>query len=279
MATKHLRSKATYRKYPGRRVRYQQARVGAVPLLAAAAFLLVLTVASLLSLSGQALAAQGGQFIDGLTAKQNPSCGAPGKPACAPVNSGWIPVASDLPGDAMRAISASTAFASMRSRYGGNYLDLPALVRPLGGQAGAGYYGFEHWVATVRGANGQECGIFDFVYDRAHQRIRFSGYGAIPPGDPHYGHAFPLISINSAIAAFTSQRDMSVLAGVQPELVFLPLDPRLWQPNPPIVWRGGGYQPVDAVWHFVGADGKNYFLGTDQHVYALGDIPLVRPSA
>jgi hypothetical protein len=60
-----------------------------------------------------------------------------------------------------------------------------------------------------------------------------------------------------------------------PELVFLPIDVGLpEQPGPGANWRGGGVTPSDSIWLVAGADGQDYFVGKDLHVYTLRDIPL-----
>jgi len=61
----------------------------------------------------------------------------------------------------------------------------------------------------------------------------------------------------------------------QPELVFFPIDPQWRDPNSPKHgWSGGGDSPMDPMWHLVGVDGRDYFVGVDMRVYDAASLPL-----
>jgi hypothetical protein len=162
----------------------------------------------------------------------------------------------------------------LQSRYGYTALDLPTLVHAFGAHTGIGYYDDDHWVVSVRNASGRECGIFDFVYDRANHRIRFSSFGLILPQDPRSTKPFPYISPASAMAELQSERKLAPLSGAQPELVFFPIDPRYRDPSSPVKWFGGGEAPDDPTWLIVGSDGQSYFVGHDMRVHSLQEVPI-----
>jgi len=202
-------------------------------------------------------------------------CGNAGQADCAAVDPGWFPVASGSPDDVARAITGGRDYVSMQGRFGYVSVDTPALVHAYNAHTGNSYYDDDHWVVSVRDASGMRCGIFDFVYDRAHQRMRFSSYGVITSLDTHARLAFPYIPSSIAIAKLQSQRGLGVLAGTQPELIFVPIDP-----NYPVVtsavhkWAGGGNSAMDPMWHIVGSDGLDYFVGADLNVHVQNDLPI-----
>ncbi|WIG58185.1 MAG: hypothetical protein OJF49_000930 [Ktedonobacterales bacterium] len=202
-------------------------------------------------------------------------CGLDGLPNC-PVPQDWISLPSALPGDVLSAIAGSQAFKMLHSRYQFTTLDLPVLVHTLSPFAPDDYYANDHWVTAVRDARNAEAGLFDFVFDRAHQRIRFAGYGALRSTDPQYGHPFPFVSAQEALGRLQSERKLAVMTGTTPELVFFLVDSNWIGPEAPHHWTSGGNFPSDPVWMVTGSDGKHYIVGQDTHVYTPSMIPVVQ---
>lgn len=204
-------------------------------------------------------------------------CGNAGQAACPAADPGWFAVSAASPNSVAAAIASSPDYIAMRDHYGYVALDTPALVHAYDAHTGNDYYDDDHWVVTVRNAAGMRCGIFDFVYDRAHGRMRFSSYGVITPQDAHAGQAFPYISPSTAIAQLQRQRGFSTLAGTQAELIFFPIDPSYPYLNSPVHnWRGGGNSAMDPMWHIVGSDGHDYFVGVDLNVHVTADLPIAK---
>lgn len=204
-------------------------------------------------------------------------CGLPGQPVCPTGDPDWIPLSSTSLGDIVAAMKKASVFTGIESRYGGVAFDLPVLVHPYhpaNPTAGSDYYVDDHLVVSVRDNAGQEMGIFDFVYDRAHQRIRFASYGVLMPRDPRYGHAFPLVASGAAINRVQTTRHVAMLAGATPQLVFFPLASDRQGPESPHPWIGGGTSPMDPLWLVVGTDGHNYFVGSSLQTYTQGDLPI-----
>lgn len=142
---------------------------------------------------------------------------------------------------------------------------------------GIDYYDDDHWVVSVRNSTGMRCGLFDFVYDRTHQQLRFSSYGVLTARDPHARQAFPYISSSDALARLKSQRGLSVLAGTQPQLIFFPIDPSFpYLTSPVHKWAGGGNSAMNPMWYLVGSDRQDYFAGTNLNVYMLHDLPITK---
>jgi hypothetical protein len=254
---------------------------GWIPVVLACAVVLALAVTLRIAGGGPTSAGAGasaggsGQGTTVRGGKPLASCGLPGKPACL-VDPQWFPITDASPSGAATAIRTSSAFAMMTQQYGGTVLDAPVLVQAYQAHTGVEYYDDDHWVVSVRCTSaGRECGIFDFVYDRAHQRIRFSSFGVVTPTDPHASQAFPYISYSAAISQLQSDRSMGMQVGSQPTLIFFPIDPRWRIPNSPVSkWRGGGDSPMDPMWRLRGADGHDYFVGVDSHVYGGGELPI-----
>jgi len=203
-------------------------------------------------------------------------CGNPGQPSC-PVDPGWFPITSDSPAVITAALAHSRDVVMMRAQYGYTLFDAPILVHHYGPHTGMDYFDDDHWVVSVRNTLGQGCGIFDFVYDRTNHRIRFSSFGVITSTDPHTHQAFPYIASSVAVIKLQQQLKRSVMAGVQPELIFFPIDPNWRNLRSPVSkWSGGGQSPMDPMWHLMGTDGRDYFVGEDLRVYTLPDLPFAK---
>jgi len=202
-------------------------------------------------------------------------CGTAGEPACPPDDLDWVSITSESPGVVAAAIARSEHFSMMKGRYNYASLDTPALVKAYGPHTGIQYYDDDHWVVSVQNASSQEVGIFDFVYDRANHRLRFSSFGALGLKNPYIHQAFPYISATMAVAQLKSERNLGVLFGKQPELIFFPIDPH-WRDlsSPAHLWKGGGDAPTNPMWHLVGTDGHDYFVGGDLHTYTHDKLPF-----
>lgn len=211
----------------------------------------------------------------GITSSGKPlaSCGLAGQPACQ-IAVDWVPVTSELPGDVATDIAHDKMFLSVASHYGHLSLDLPALVHTFGAKTGSDYFLDDHWVVSVRDTTGKESLLFDFVYDRAHQRMRFSGYGVLTPTDPQYGHVFPSMQASAALADLKGARGVLPMASRAPELIFFPIAGGYIGPQATHHWSAGGESPLNPMWRIVGANGLSYFVGPNQHVYLQQDLPI-----
>ncbi len=204
-------------------------------------------------------------------------CGNAGQAPCAAVDPGWFPVTSASPTVVGSAIANSRNFASMQGQFGYVGLDIPALVHAYGAHTGSSYYDDDHWVVTVRNASGMRCGIFDFVYDRSHQRMRFSSYGVITPLDPHARMAFPYTPSPVAVTKLEDQHKLGMKTGTQAELIFFPIDPGFPGLTSPVhKWTGGGNSALNPMCHIVGSDGQDYFVGADLNVHGQKDLPIAK---
>lgn len=205
-------------------------------------------------------------------------CGLQGEPACPTADPHWVAVPSGLPGDVAAVIAHHPMFAAIEKQYGSLSLDLPALVHPFGVHAGEGsdYYLDDHWVVSARNDAGQECGIFDFVYDSAHGQIRFSSFAVLHPQDPRYGRAFPYVSLSTAQDAIRREHNVGVSTSVQPVLIFFPLAPGWMGPGAQHHWSAGGTSPMDPMWLLEGVDGHYYLVGSDSHAHTAEELPIAQ---
>lgn len=204
-------------------------------------------------------------------------CGNAGQAACPAPQPNWFSITSTSPTSIAAAIAGSIDYRSMQGQYGYVALDTPALVHAYDAHTGIAYYDSDHWVVSVRNAAGLRCGLFDFVYDRANQRLRFSSFGVITPVDPHSKQSFPYISESTALTVLNGERKMGVKAGTQPELIFFPIDPSYPNLSSPVhKWAGGGNSPMLPMWYVVGADGNSYFIGTDMHTHTFSQLPIAK---
>lgn len=202
-------------------------------------------------------------------------CGNQGQAPCQPVQPNWFPITSEAPNAVATAIAHSIDYRSMQSRYGYVALDTPTLIHAFGAHTGIAYYDDDHWVVSVKNTAGMRCGVFDFVYDRANHRSRFSSYGVITPVDPNRKLAFPYISAATAAHVLQSRLGLQVMAGTQPELIFFPINPNFPILTSPVhTWSGGGNSPMLPMWLLVGSDRQNYFVGIDLGVYSQSTLPI-----
>ncbi len=197
-------------------------------LASATAFILVLCVAFMMvaAQKGNVVNASGGPHPGpGPTRSYKGFCGNPGQPTCPSPDPRWFSITSESPQAVAVAITNSKDFGMLKARYGNSLLDTPVLIHSFGPRTGIEWYDDDHWVVSARNGAGKEVGLFDFVYDRSHQRLRFSSFAVLGSQDPHAYQAFPYISTTMAAAQLKNQRKLNLLAGTQPELIFFAINP------------------------------------------------------
>lgn len=204
-------------------------------------------------------------------------CGNAGQSSCAAPNPGWFAISAETPTAAASAIAGSKDFLGIAAQYGCPTLDTPVLVYSYAAHTGMDYYDDDHWVVSVHDSTGMRCGLVDFVYDRFHMRMRFSSFGVLTAQDPHSRQVFPYVSASVAVAQLRSQRSLAPLSGVALKLIFFLIDPSFPYLNSPThKWAGGGNSAMNPMWHMVGTDGHDYFLGEDLRVYTGTNLPIAK---
>lgn len=203
-------------------------------------------------------------------------CGQQGQASCR-IDPGWLPVTSEQPDEIARVMMSNPEYAMLQKSAGYSALDTPALVHPLNAHTGIAYYDLDHWIASARSATGVRVGLFDFVYDGAYKRLRFSSFGVISPQDAHAHLAFPYIMSNQALARLQAQPGVHILVASQPELVFFLIDPRYNDlSSKKYRWYGGGDSPINPLWHIAGTANNDYFVGSDLRTFTRSVVkPLL----
>jgi hypothetical protein len=229
---------------------------------------------------GKSMAVANVSLFDGPGSLNHPKgwCGQQRQPACH-INLGWLTVASEQPDEIAHVMMGSPEYAMLQKRAGYTALDTPTLIHPLNADTGIAYYDMDHWVASVRSTTGTRVGLFDFIYDAAHKRLRFASFGVIPPVDPHSQIAFPYIMANQALAKLQRQPGVHILAESQPELVFFLIDPRYRDlSSKKYRWYGGGNSPLNPLWKVAGIGQNDYFVGPDLRTYTRSAVqPVIAP--
>lgn len=240
--------------------------------------LLVIALIVIISWSSSANAS-GGKSADGVSvgngSLNHPKgwCGnGNGQAPCSPASPEWTLITFN---NTASAIAANSNFTSMQSQFGYTALDTPTIVHAYEAHTGKDYYDNDHLVVSARNAAGLRCGIFDFVYDSTHTHIRFSSFGIITAQDLHAQLAFPYTSAARAQGVLHNQFHIDLLLGRQAELIFFPIDANYTNRTSAVhAWAGGGNSAMNPMWHTVGSDAHDYFIGTDLNAHNLKDLPI-----
>lgn len=202
------------------------------------------------------------------------------EPGNATPNPRWVSVKSTQSDDIIAAARATTTFQNVLAAHTslGNALrtgtlGTPTLVhayRPVPGM-------LDTWVIPVRqGANGQVVALLDFAYDTATKSMHATSFaGPFAPGDPLYGQPFPRMTMQNALSQAQNKRQVSEMAGAQPQLIYFPIDlDKTTGPHATVHWTAGGQFADTAIWLVHGSDAKDYFVGNDGQVYTPDQLPL-----
>lgn len=127
------------------------------------------------------------------------------------------------------------------------------------------------WVLPLLDASGHTRVLLTAAYDEAGQRVGQPALGLVRPGDFNYARPMPPVPLSAALAAVAARGLRPALAGANaPELVYFP--PAQPQVNVP-VWTGGGSSNAP-LWRIPAGDGNAYFVGVDERVYTLAQLPI-----
>ena len=105
----------------------------------------------------------------------------------------------------------------------------------------------------------------------AHSAISvgsIGGYGP-PPSWPS-----KLVSASQAASIVERQQHTTLRAGTQPALVYLAGYNTGGVETSQVKWNAGGGGPQNPIWLVPGANGQDYFVGTDGNAYTLAQLPL-----
>ncbi len=230
------------------------------------AALLGLAVLALLAVSVVALA---GTLI--LTARTAPVSLASGQ-AATPSDDGWVPLRSTVPADVLAAARRGPLL-EQSTDAAGNSLDLsrlgtPVLVYGLAARSGAKLP--DAFVIPTLDRFGRATQAAEAELNAAHTALHVTAVVTFTRPRPA---AIATLGAASAVAQVNRQRHTVLRSGAAPELVYFPVDAQ-GQVVGAVVWRAGGEYPADPIWRVPGADGRDYFVGTNGAVYSLDQLPI-----
>lgn len=196
--------------------------------------------------------------------------------ATANAGTGWISLTAQSPRAIIEAARQSSLFNVNRTN-GGDYLrdlsrlETPVYVRALrvtGGVTLPDYY-----IIPIDDASGRMVGAAELALNSAHTAVQLTAIITYNTPRPH--GQLPLVQRSAAVTDLARQRSAALRSNAQPELVYIPIDATALQTGA-ITWNGGGQYPADPVWVIPGSDGADHVVGTDSHVYAIGDLPVMK---
>jgi hypothetical protein len=195
--------------------------------------------------------------------------------ATANAGSGWIPLVSQAPGAIIAAARKSTLFNVDRSGKGDylkdlSHLENPELVRAVAQPGSASMP--DYYVIPIDDASGRMVGAAELALSPTDTAVQLTAI--ITYSTPRRHGQLAQIPETAALSDLSRQR-VALRGGAQPELVYIPIDAAALETGE-ITWNGGGEYPADPVWAIPGADGKDHVVGTDNHVYATSDLPVMK---
>lgn len=196
--------------------------------------------------------------------------------ATANAGTGWISLTSQSPRAIVEAARKSSLFHVNRSQ-GGDYLrdlsrlETPVYVRAL--HVTGSVILPDYYIIPIDDASGRMVGAAELALNPAHTAVQLTAIITYKTPRPHGQLA--LTQRSAAVTDLVRQVHTSLRPGAQPEMVYIPIDATALQTGA-ITWNGGGQYPADPVWMLPGADGKDHVVGTDNHVYAASDLPVMK---
>lgn len=206
------------------------------------------------------------------------ACGTATTPACPTQTGDWIPIASDTPTDVLTAFKQSSLYAAVQSsnatgkgdaQYDLSRPETPVFEREL--HVPGSFNLPDIYVIPFDAADGTIQHIVICNVNPQHTAIEAAEVMAIGSSPRPHGE-LALIPVTAAIASVHAQTNVSLRAGVQPYLVFFPVDGSLVGTGQ-VTWHGGG-GPGDPLWLVPGADGHDYVVGNDSKVYLPSQLPI-----
>ena len=195
--------------------------------------------------------------------------------ADATVSSGdWIPLRSQAPSDVLAAMQQSP----MLDPANGQTLDLsrlgtPLLVHGLAARDGSALP--DTYVVPALDRSGHAAGAVEAELNASGTALQVDGIVTFAKAQPA---AITRLSATAAAERVSQRRHVALRAGEAPQLVYFPVDSEA-QTLGKLKWSAGGEYPADPIWRVPGADGQDYFVGTNGAVYTLAQLPRAASTA
>jgi hypothetical protein len=206
------------------------------------------------------------------------TCGTATTPACPAQTGDWIPVAADTPADVLAAFKQSSLYAAVQNsnatgkgdaQYDLSRPETPVFEREL--HVPGSFTLPDIYVIPFDAADGTIQHIVICNVNAQHTAIEAAEVMAIGTSPRPHGE-LAMVSVTAAIASVHAQANVVLQAGVQPYLVFFPVDGSLVGTGQ-VTWHGGG-GPGDPLWLVPGADGHDHVVGNDGKVYLPSQLPI-----
>jgi hypothetical protein len=200
-----------------------------------------------------------------------PTCDAPGKPACPTPDPGWVSLTSNAPSAVLAAMKQTWIFNIDLNDGGDHINDLSHLGTPLlvRGLSPVGHTNPDFYALAIKDANGLVTDIGVFELNDDHTALRFAAISSVTPR-----HSVPQQTSAAAVVAVSNQRHVSLRPAASPYLIYISSINASDLETGTIVWHAGGLGAMDPLWLVPGADGQNYLYGNDGKVYAEREIPM-----
>lgn len=204
------------------------------------------------------------------------TCGALGKPPCPTPMPEWVALATDTPEGVLAAIHQTPLFMVTRND-GGDHADLSRLGTPVFVRVSLvpGWLSApmptDYYAVPILNAGGQATDVACAELNVAHTELRVGSIQSIQPAP---NGVLTLRTADQAVAAVQAQRHTDVRATAHPYLTALPFDGSLLDQRRKIPLVGGEWitQPI---WLVPAADGQDYVVGDDGHVYSLKELAVM----
>lgn len=190
----------------------------------------------------------------------------------------WIPLRSTAPADIIAAARRSQLFKDNGPDGGDHITDVsrlgvPVLVRAIQppGAANGAYPDF--YVLPILDRNGAASSAAELQLNQSHTAIHVIAIVTYSAPRVHGVVAMP--DPTSAQGALSAQRHLALRPGAAPVLAYFPGDAAA-QEMGQVTWMGGGEFPADPIWLMAAANGHQYVVGTDGHVYDISQLPMVQ---
>lgn len=192
--------------------------------------------------------------------------------ACAsgpPGAMSWIPLRSQSASDILAAVRQSAVFqmVSCAPPESDGYFDLsrlgaPVLVRGYGvNKEGGTVNAPDYYEIPAFSASGLVVNLVSAQLNPAHTAISVGDVGSMPHPAPTFPGNLP--SADQAVQIVQTQRHTGLQQGSQPHLIYLAAFNTPALETGQLTWNAGGGGPGGPVWLVPGADGNEYFVGTD----------------
>lgn len=209
-------------------------------------------------------------------AQHIPSSAASDTSATTSYSSGWIPLTSSSSSAIIAAARKSELFNVNRKGNGDflkdlSHLETPILVKAL--QAPGSVVMPDYYIIPIDNAAGKMVGAAELELNASHTSVQVTSIVTYTSAHPHGQVSH--VAKSAALTDLSAQRGVALRSGVQPQLVYIPIDAAELETGQ-VVWNGGGTSPTDPVWLIPGADGQNHIVGADGHAYNISSVPLMK---